>query len=613
VTVRESVRAALGLLSARDRRLYWVSVALQMATGFLDLAGVLLLGLVGALAVTTIQSQPAPEVIQRLTDAFDLGGMSDQSLVAVLAGVAAGFLLAKSVLSSLITRRVFKFLANRQAMVSARLTKELLSRPMTFVQRRSTQETAFALIQGTGAATLLVLGQFAILVSEGTLLLIFALALLLIDPLVTAIAVGFFLLFAFILQRVMGRWASRIGAVGGQADIDSLGAIQEALTSYRELTVMHRRDLYVDRVRALRWTAAKVSADRQFLTQFPKYMFELALVVGGLLLAGFLFATQNSVAAVGTLALFLAAASRVMPSLLRLQGAAITIRDASGIAGPLLTLADQLEHPTDDPPESHDPEALSRIVAASRVDMPSDLTLRDVTFRYPGSQVDALHDVNLHIPSGSSAALVGRSGAGKSTVADLLLGVLEPDSGLVSVGSEPPRSVIERWPGGIGYVPQDVALVNGSVRNNVALGMPEAAVDEDRVWEVLGLAGLRETVSTLDGGIDALVGERAFKLSGGQRQRLGLARALYARPKILVLDEATSALDAETESALTYMINELHGSVTVVLIAHRLSTVRNADQVIYLDNGSVVGTGTFDELRVLIPDLDRQATIMGLT
>ena len=612
MTVRQATRAALGLLTRRDRRLYSISVVMQMATSVLDLAGVLLLGLVGALAVTTVQSQPPPAIVAALADTLGLGDWSPQALVALFASVAAVFLLAKSVVSSLLTRRIFTFLANRQALVSARLTKELLSRPMTFVQKRSSQETAYALIQGSGAATLMILGQLSILLSEVSLLLLLGVALLIIDPAVTLGAILFFGAFGFILQKVMGSWASRIGTRGATADIDSLNTLQEALSTYRELSVLHRRDLYVDRVRALRWKAATVSADRQFLMQFPKYVFEVALVIGGFALAGFLFMTESSVAAMGTLALFLAAGTRIMPSMLRLQGAAITMRDAAGMAGPLLALAADLGHPMADPSEQPSPAEWARAIEDPRVGLFGDMRVEHVTLTYPGADSPALSDVSLDVTAGSVVALVGRSGAGKSTVADLLLGILHPDQGTVTIDGEPPIRAIEQWPGGLAYVPQDVSLANGTVRDNVALGLPADAVNDDRVWRALALSGLDETVRFLPEQLATPVGERGFKLSGGQRQRLGIARALYSGPKILVLDEATSALDAETENSVASMIRGLHGEVTLVIIAHRLSTVRHADQVVYLDNGRVVGSGTFVEVRAQVPDFDRQAELMGL-
>lgn len=589
-----------------------MSVLIQMSTSVLDLAGVLLIGLVGALSVTTVQSQPPPAAVATVADLLGLGGLSNQALVVALAAGAAVVLLTKSIVSSYLTRRVLVFLANRQALVSARLTRELLSRPLTFIQNRSSQETAYALIAGAGAATSQILGQLVIAATEFALLAVLAVALLYISPVVALGSIAFFAVVAVALQRAMGGWAARVGETAAKADIASLNAIQEALGAYREVTVSYRRNLYVSRIQDLRWQAARVTADTQFIGLFPKYMFEAALVGGGFLLATYLFATQDSVVAVGTLALFLAAGTRVMPSLLRLQGATLALRGAAGAAGPTFQLAIDLGHPVDAVSEVPSARTIRERINRGNPDFVPSVSLLNVSVTYPGSTGFAVSDVDLDVQAGQSVGLVGASGAGKSTLADLCLGVLEPDSGTVKIGGIPPAECIRRWPGAVAYVPQDIILANATIRENVALGLPDAAIDDALVWQALDRAHLGKFARSRPEAIKAHIGERGVRLSGGQRQRLGIARALYTRPRLLVLDEATSALDAETEDAITQMISELEGDVTTIIIAHRLSTVRNADRLIYLESGRVVASGRFDDLMATVPEFSRQAHLMGL-
>lgn len=610
--VREAIRAALGLLSKRDRRLLGVSVGIQMSTSFLDLVGVLLLGLVGALAVTVVQSQPAPGMVTTLADFLGLGELSGQQLVLVFAASAAVVLLTKSVLSSYLTRRVFIFLANRQALVSARLTKELLSRPLTFIQKRSSQQTAFALIQGAGAATIQILGQMVIAATEIALLVVLAVALLILDPLVTVGAILFFGLVALILQKAMGGWAARIGTTAALADIASLNAIQEAVSAYREVSVSNRRAFYVDRIGKLRWQAAKVAADGTFIQMLPKYIFEAALVIGGFALAGVLFSTQDSIVAVGTLALFVAAASRVMPSLLRLQGAALALRAAAGTSKSTFSLAEELGNPLEVLDELPDSASVKAAVREGYDDFTAGIRVNNVSVTYPGLTTPALTAINLLVSPGQSLALVGNSGAGKSTLADVILGVLEPNEGEVRINEESPQQAAAHWPGAIAYVPQEVLLANDTIRKNVALGLPDDAIDDDLVWEALRRAHLEYFLVDQRQGLDTHIGEGGLRLSGGQRQRLGLARALYTRPKLLVLDEATSSLDAQTESLITDTINELGGSVTTVVIAHRLSTIRDVDMLLYMRDGKAIACGDFHEVRHQVPEFDRQAKLLGL-
>jgi len=602
----------LRLLSRRDRRLLGAAIAIQMATSLLDLIGVVLMGLVAALAVTVVQSQPPPLLVEQVTDLLGLNGASAQELVVIFGLAAALVLLLKSVVSSYLLRRVLRFLANRQALISARLTSELMSRPLTEIQERPSQETAYALMGGAGAATVGLLGSLVIFATEMALLVVLAIALMFVDPLVTLGAIVFFALVAYAIQRPLGGWAGRLGGLAAQTDIASLNAIQEALAAYREITVSHRRDLYAQRVQNLRWTAASVAADGAFIGQVPKYVFEAALVIGGFALAGTLFLTKDAVAAVGTLAVFLAAASRVMPSLLRLQGATLALRSFSGSAQPTFALADWLGHPTRDASAPTAVEQIREQVMRGHGDFRASVEVKSVTFTYPGTTRPAIEDISLSVQQGMSAALVGRSGSGKSTLADVILGILRPEHGVVLIGQKSPSDAVSQWPGGIAYVPQEIVLANDTVRANVALGLPQEAIDDALVWGALGRVHLDHLLRTQRNGLDTQIGEGGLKLSGGQRQRLGLARALFTRPRLLVLDEATSALDAETEVEIAATIDSLANEVTTIIIAHRLSTVRAVDEVVYLDSGKVRARGTFDEVKAAVPEFARQAHLLGM-
>jgi ABC-type multidrug transport system fused ATPase/permease subunit len=242
----------------------------------------------------------------------------------------------------------------------------------------------------------------------------------------------------------------------------------------------------------------------------------------------------------------------------------------------------------------------------------SNIQISNASLTYPKNTTRAISEVTLFIPPGASVAFVGPSGAGKTTIIDVLLGVLNPDEGSVLISGLPPILAVAKWPGAVSYVPQDVVIAAGTIRENVALGYPPEVATDEFVMSALKIAHLDEFVRGLPHGLDTQVGERGAKISGGQRQRLGIARAMFTRPHLLVLDEATSSLDGETEASVSEAIHAMRGLTTVVMIAHRLSTVQNADIVVYLSEGKVIATGTFEEVRNSVPDFDRQARLMGL-
>jgi ABC-type multidrug transport system fused ATPase/permease subunit len=417
------------------------------------------------------------------------------------------------------------------------------------------------------------------------------------------------------MHRTLTRISARNAQTVTDASIDTLTAVSEALSTYRETMVLNRRDLYIDRYSRLVGKYTTASAANTFIVEIPKYVLEVALYLGVLLLGVVQFLTRDWAAAAATVGLFLAAGSRVMPSLLRLQGAGITIKNASVQAQPTFFMHDYLKtHPPmhDMPTQRITAAFINEKIESGFKDFQATVVVDSITLTYPDAPQPALLDINLTISEGSSAALVGSTGAGKSTLSDIILGVLEPDSGTVSISGVSPREAINRWPGAVTYVPQVVALVAGSVRDNVALGLPPEFVNDDLVWEALERAHLAGFLKSAREGLDTNVGERGFRLSGGQRQRLGIARALFTRPKLLILDEATSSLDSETEQAITDTLRELEGYVTTITVAHRLATVRLVDQIVFLKDGKLITKGTFEEVRESVPDFRRQAELLGL-
>ncbi len=611
-SVRLTVHRSLRLLSKRDRRVYVLFVFVQMTTSFLDLAGVLLLGLVAIMATATSQGNDFPAIVDTAAAAVGLGSLEQATLIGVVGGIAAILLIAKSLVNLFLVRRTFRFLAGRTAIVSANLSSRFFASSLLDVQSRPSQDVAYALGRGADSAVLSVLGSGMILAAEGALLGLLGLALLFIDPFVTIAAVVYFGFVAVFLQKPLSRWAGRLGGTLASAEIAATTIVQEGIGAYREVSVLDRRDFYRDSYRVQRIRSAGATGDMQFLALIPKNMMEIALVVGAVLLAFSQFLTRDAVAAVAILVVFLAAASRVMPSLLKIQAALATAHSSSTTAARTYQLAEDLASTQGSSRDVGAALAIRQRIDAGNPDFDPSIEVDAVSVTYPGSIDAALHNISVSLRGGQSLALVGSTGAGKSTLADIILGVLDTDQGTVLIGGEKPTDAILKWAGGIAYVPQEVALSHSTIRDNVALGLPREAIGDELVWDALRRARLADYLTGGREGLDTMVGERGVRLSGGQRQRLGVARALYTRPRLLVLDEATSALDAETEHAIAATLADLEGEVTTVTVAHRLATIRNADIVLYLENGRIGASGTFDEVRAAVPRFNHQAELLGL-
>lgn len=602
---KSSFRRSIGVLSAADQRKVGAIALLQVFMGALDLIGVVAIGLLGALSVTGLQSgQPGDRVTSAL-NLLHISGKTFQTQALILSAGAVILLVGRTILSIFFTRRILFFLSRRGAMISASLVSRLLSQPLLMVQERTTQETLYAVTTGVSLIALQVLATAVVIVSDLSLLVVMMVGLFIIDPMT---AVGTFLVFfiiGYFLYRFMHVRARTLGVKSSKLNIISNEKIVEVFGSYREAVVRNRRDYYAREIGTYRFDLANTSAEMNFLPYVSKYVIETAVIIGALLIGGAQFVLQDATHAVATLAIFLAAGTRLAPAVLRVQQGSISIRNGLGQAAPTLDLIDALG-------DSELIENIDDKVDILHEGFVPEILAENISLTYPGKSARALSDVNLAIPVGASVALVGSSGAGKTTIVDVLLGILNPDEGSVLISGLPPLLCVAKWPGAVSYVPQDVVIAAGTIRENVALGYPLEEATDDLIYSALKVAHLDKFVQSLPNGIDTQVGERGAKISGGQRQRLGIARAMFTRPLLLVLDEATSSLDGETEASISDAIFELRGSITVVMIAHRLSTVKNADVVIYLNAGKVIATGTFDEVRANVPDFDRQARLMEI-
>jgi ABC-type multidrug transport system fused ATPase/permease subunit len=496
-------------------------------------------------------------------------------------------------------------MSRRGASLSADLIARLLSQSLLKIQSRSTQEIIYAISAGVEMLVMQILATTVVMIADLSLLIIMAVGLLLVDPIT---AIGTLLIFSvigFFLYKFMHVRAKDLGRMSSVYAIESSEKIMEVLSSYRETVVRNRRDFYAREIGSLRLRSANVTAETNFLPFVSKYVIESAVILGALVIGMVQLILQDSAHAIATLGIFLAAGTRIAPAVLRVQQGLTIIRTGFGQAEPTLQLISSMQ-------ETVVQTSSSAVFDSNHVGFTSNVSLSNVSLTYPNKKIKAVEKLSIKISEGSLTAFVGPSGAGKTTVIDILLGILKPDEGRVLISGMDPLEAFAKWPGAVSYVPQDVAITSGTIRQNVSLGFPISEASDELVYEALAVANLDNFVQGLPDKLETHVGERGSKLSGGQRQRLGIARAMFTKPKLLVLDEATSSLDVDTEENISKSINALKGRTTVVLIAHRLSTVRKADLVVYLESGKIISTGNFDEVRKSISNFDNQAKLFGL-
>ncbi len=593
------------VLSRADQQKISIVVVFQIFLGLLDLAGVAAIGMLGSLAVRGVSSQGPGDRVEAVLSFLHLSSQTFQTQAAVLGCLAAGLLISRTIFSIIFTRRTLYFLSRRGARISSTLVSKLLSQDLLTIQKRTTQETLYAVTRGVDSVTLGVIGITVTLISDISLLAVMTIGLLIVDPVIALSTVAVFGAVGWLLYRLLNKSAKRLGLAESNLTIANNEKIVEVLNSYRESVVRNRRYFYAKEIEKTKFQLAHTLADIAFLPSISKYVIESTVVLGTLLISASQFLLQDASHAVATLSVFMAASTRIAPAVMRIQQGTIGIRQSLGSAGPTLALIESLEGVDENPEASNQLET-------DHEGFDPRIEIRNLALTYPQKDTPALDNISLEITSGSFVAIVGPSGAGKTSLVDVLLGVLTESSGTVLISGKRPLETIAQWPGAIAYVPQDVAMSSGTIKENITLGFPENSEDLDLINSAVQMAQLSNYVQSLPQGLETQVGERGTKLSGGQRQRLGIARAMFTKPKLLVLDEATSALDGQTESDISSAILELKGKTTIVMIAHRLSTVRFADLVIYIDGGKITAQGTFEEVRNRVPDFEKQAQLMGL-
>ena len=557
----------------------------------LALAGSVLLAALELLGMTALLllmqafagQQPSGGLVGGLTAALGVDGAQGTTLVLSL--VVLLVFVVKAVVGLVFRRWVITFMQLAQADTAVRLMGRYLYGSYHRVLSRNSAELVRTMYDGTASVYGAVVGSTIQAAVEVMTILAVLVFLFVAMPLPTLAALVFVLGCVLLLTRVVRRRASEAGEVLVRAGADAYRSTLQALAGAKEIKVRRAQGHFVREFEAAREESARAGARVAFLGEAPRYVLEVLLVAVVLVVAAVVSLTTAPGQSLPLIAIFVAAGVRMLPSAVRVVAASTAVR--AGLPQ-LATVVADLHDAPDDPAAADDD-------LGERLRLRRELRLEHVRFGYPGSPEEVLCGIDLEVPAGTSLAVVGASGAGKSTLVDLVLGLHRPSAGHVLVDGVVVGPDVPAWQRSIGLVPQDVFLLDDTLRCNVALGAGED-VDDERVRRVLAMAHLEGFVDALPDGLDTRLGERGSRVSGGQRQRIGIARALYVDPDLLVLDEATSALDNDVEDRISDTVRRLRGSVTTLVVAHRLSTVRDCDAIAYLEDGRVEALGTFEEL-----------------
>jgi len=524
-----------------------------------------------------------------VTDIFQLSGLTENSFIFWVGVSVLLVLTVAACISMLTTWRLATYSFRLGAELGVRLFKHYMQQPWLFHANGSSSTLINKIAAESNRLTAQIINPLLQMVARLVLIVTMAIAICIYDPKVALSGLLIFSMGYFVLYRTARRKLQSNGKIITDANRLRMSLMQEGFGGIKDTLLLGRQADFNERFEKSSLDFGRAQGNNAVLAQVPRYAMELLAFGSIILLVLYLlsFYNGNLSQVLPTLAVYSLAGFRLLPAFQQVYVATTSIR------GNIAAFENLLE----DFENSQGAQTGKPAEAFGRLSVKNEITLSNIHFCYPGKEQGALNGINIRIPTNKVIGVVGASGSGKSTAIDILLGLIEPDSGQLLVDEKPINTENRRaWQNSLGYVSQAIFLSDSSIRENIAFGLPATKIDEDRVKQATRLAHLDELVDSLPEGLDTRVGERGIQLSGGQRQRIGIARALYSDADVLVFDEATSALDGITERLVMDAIHDFTGKKTIVLIAHRLATVKACDCIYLMSAGRVVDSGTYDDL-----------------
>lgn len=572
------------LLDKGSRKKFYVFSILRLIAGTLDIIGVFLVGLLLARSVGQITNDSD----SKTATGFSFVPALESFSLLQLATVATLAFISKSFFSAILTKSMLNNFAKNESDIATNAFSYILSN-MSWATKKYSKSDLNYLLGYSVSAVLEILAIAVIVFTEISFLIAMMIVFLIVNPYTTFFMILYFSLISFFLYLFLGKKFQKSGAVVARSNILTTTAVYDTVESFREIVALRRETYFLDKYSEAKFQGSKAGFYAQYLNNIPRYIIESALIIGALGIVITSVQSENLEQSAQTIGIFITGATRIVASLLPVQTSLASYKHLISKAQIFIDFNSESKN-------------LGKLARSKNLDYselkttePVGVEIKNLTFSYGELENPTLKQLNLRINPGSLVAIIGPSGSGKSTLADLLIGILKPSYGEINYFTNTISEIsLENFQ--FGYVPQNPGKIYGTIKENIAFGVEPVDVDDSILKESVINSHLLDVVSNLELGINTHLGEQTDALSGGQMQRIGLARALYVKPNFLILDEATSALDLETESAIADSLAHLKGKCTILVIAHRLSTVKNADNVFIMEAGEIVANGKFEEL-----------------
>jgi ABC-type multidrug transport system fused ATPase/permease subunit len=598
--VFEEVLLVSRFLSSREKKRIVLLVVTQISLSLLDLIAISLVGLVGLFALNGVGIQTETRFSAAVTSALNISELSFQAQTAILASIATALLVTRTLISMALSYRTLNFLAFKSTQIAKKATEKYFTSNYEAMKKDSRVNTIYTLTDGIDRLVSNGFGSYLTLIADCGLLFILVIGLSTFDIQTSVLVLFVVASIGLVMHFLQKNLARNLGAEVRHKKIMISNSLLQLVDVYRELKLRGTLEDYTGEVSKMRSDFSIKAARLSFYPNTGKYVLEISIVIAALLVSAAQFAIKDAPSAIVSLITFLAVGSRVIPAVARIQSNLVTMRSVFGASANTISLLSKITDISEEEKKNQ------------KFDSRAIISFSKVYFRYADSNVDQISDVDFEINEGETVAIVGRSGAGKSTIFDLILGFAKPNKGVILIEGKSPLDFIAENSCSVSFVPQEVHLLSGTLKENILLGLPISPETERRVGEILKDLNLVKFSENLDCVMDEKDAPGMIQVSGGEKQRIGIARALVTNPRIVLLDEATSSLDALTEKAVSDTLLKLRKNKTVIVIAHRLSTAKNADKIIYLHNGRIEGCGSFEELRRSLPDFATQASLLGL-